>query len=117
MVCYLGHFEKKKQLMEAKNNNTLRKEDYLNMPKADLYQLAREKGVPGKSFMNKKQLIHALETYEERIDVHSSLHRMDMYEIQTIAKEKGVEHMWDMNKEELIEHIRNKEKMDESKKS
>ena len=95
--------------METKNKNTQEK-DYLDMPQTELYELARQKGIPGKSGMNREDLIHALETYQRPTDPHSDLHRMDMHQLHEIAKEKGVEHLWDMPKEELIEHIRNKEK-------
>jgi transcription termination factor Rho len=97
--------------METNNKNDLKNKNYLDMPQSELYELARQKGIPGKSAMNKEELIHALETYEKATDPHSDLHRMDMYELHEIAKEKGVEHLWDMRKEELIEHIRYKEKM------
>ena len=98
--------------MKNEKKANLKKEDYLEMPVHELYELAREKGVPGKSGMNKEELIHALETYEKATDPHSDLHRMDMDQLHKIAKEKGVEHLWDMKKEKLIEEIRNKEKFD-----
>ena len=93
------------------DNNSKKREDYLKMPESELYELARQKGIPGKSGMNKEELIHALETYEKATDPHSDLHRLNMDELHKIAKENGVENMWDMKKEDLIEHIREKEKM------
>jgi hypothetical protein len=96
--------------MKTDNKNS--KKDYLEMSESELYELARKKGIPGKSGMNKEELIHALATYEKATDPHSDLHRLDMEQLHKIAKEKGVEDRWDLPKEKLIEHIRGKEKME-----
>ena len=96
--------------MKNEKKSNLKKEDYLDMPIHELYELARERGVPGRSGLNRQELIHAPETYEKPTDPHSELHRMDMEQLHKIAKEKGVQNLWDMKKEELMEEIRNKEK-------
>ena len=95
--------------MKTEKINTSK--NYLRMSMDELYEIARQKGVPGKSGMNKEELIHAIETYEKRTDPHSQLHTKDMEELREIAKESGVQNLWKMNKEELIENIRNKQKM------
>lgn len=107
----LYHELKLNTMAQKQPNNRI---NYQDMTREELYELAREKGIPKKSDMNKEELIHALETYQPPQGLHAELHKKTLEELYQLAKEKNISKKWDLDKEELIQAIEESGSKEES---
>lgn len=76
------------------------------MTRVELEELAKERGLPARTRLGKRELIARLEQWEGRPqDEYSRWRAMSLHQLLAIAKEKKISRKWRMRKDELIAAI------------